>query len=412
MKFTYKKEEELAKMTPDQRDIYAEQKRDFETTATKELIAEEIKKAFPAETPEQIKAREDASAAAKSEFDELKETVNQIKENTAGGGGDTAGLAKQLKENKDKLKAIAKSKGSVEEIVVKADTVRASVATGNHTFQLTGIGQLGVKESGLYDLCTKITVSKGNDAGTIAYTDWDEDSIARSAAAVAENTAFAESTAKFKGYTLSIRKIGDTLPVSEEFFEDEEQAASELNAFIETNVTVARDAELITGDNTGQHLKGLMSSVPAYTAAASGILNANVFDLFVKMRSAITTPRGSKYKQVRAVMNQATADKLVLGKDLNGNYQFPDNHPIWKLVTIDNNMADDAMVVGDFKYAKIYEKTGIALSSGHGTTGQFEEDMMILKGRYRLAFLIRAADATGFLKTTTVTADIATIQGV
>ena len=154
----------------------------------------------------------------KAEFDELKENVAQIKENQTS-GADAGGndIAKQIKENKDKLKAIAKNRNSSEEVVIKADTLRASIATNNHQLMIPGIGQLGTVVGGLYDLCTKVTVGKGNHNGTIAYTDWDEDTIARAAAVVAEGVAFAESTAKFKGYTLPLRKIGDTLPVSEEF---------------------------------------------------------------------------------------------------------------------------------------------------------------------------------------------------
>lgn len=343
-------------------------------------------------------------------FDALKEIVDQLNEKSQ---GETSGktVAQQIKENKETIREIAKNRNSSKEVVIKADTVRASVATGNHTLQLAGIGQLGTVATGIYDICSKVTVAKGNHAGTIAYTDWDEDSIARSAAAVAENTQFAESTAKFKGYTLSLRKIGDTLPVSEEFFEDEEMAAGELNAFLETNVTRARDTELITGDNTGSHLKGLVSSVPTYTAAAAGIPSANIYDLFTKMKTAITKTRGSKYKDFKGVCNQDTVDRLVLAKDANDNYLFPPQHPIYSSIVVDNNMADNKMVVGDFKFAKIYEMGGVALSAGHGTTGQFEEDMMILKARLRLAFLIRAADQTGFLICTDIDAALATLSG-
>lgn len=407
--FKYKTEAELTAMTAEQRDTYSEQKRAWETTQTKAQIDAAID-AFKAANP--IPAAVELPIS-KEEVTEIKETLNQLKESNGDSVVKVVSIAKQLKENKEKIKQLATSKaGGSEEVVIKADTVWASIATNNHYLQVNNIGQLGTKLPGLYDICAKITVGKGNHQGTIAYTDWDEASIVRSAAAVAENTAFAESTAKFKGYTLALRKIGDTLPVSEEFFEDEELAASQLNDFLTINVATARDTELVTGDNTGQHLNGLMNSTSAYVAAAAGILNANIYDLIVKMRTAISTTRGSKYREFKAVMNQSTADKLVLAKDLNGNYQFDTNHPIWNMIAIDNNMANDAMVVGDFRFAKIYEMGGIALSSGHGTTGQFEEDMMILKARLRLAFLIRAADATGFLKSTTVTADIATIQGV
>lgn len=402
--FKYKTQAQLAAMTEAEKDQYAADKREFEATQTKEAIKtalEEFKAANPAPvvTPEVTKA----------EFEEVKETLNQIKEQTSTDGGAVNPLAKTIKENNDKIKAIAKNKSSNEEVVIKADTLRASIATNNHYLQVAGIGQLGTVVGGLYDLCTKVPVSKGNHNGTIAYTDWDEDTIARSAAVVAEGAAFPESTAKFKGYTLPLRKIGDTLPVSEEFFEDEEMAAGELRGFLETNVTRARDTELITGDNTGQHLKGLISSVPTYTAVAAGIANANIYDLFVKMRTTITTTRGSKYKEFKGVCNQGTIDRLVLAKDANDNYMFPPQHPVYSSLVVDNNMADNKIVVGDFKFAKIYEMGGVTLSAGT-PDAQFLEDMMTLKARVRLAFLIRTVDQTGFLLCSDIDAALATIS--
>lgn len=420
--FKYKTEAELSAMTSEQRDIYSEQKRAWEATQTKAQIdaaLAEFKTAnMPvAETEEEKTARLAAEKAKEDRLKELEENVQQFKENGGGNSPASDNVAKQLKENKERLSVLARTKTGVTagfvnkyDIVIKADTLRASIATNNHYLQIGGIGQLGRVEVGIYDICTKYPVSKGNHNGTIAYTDWDEDTTVKNAAAVAEGVAFNESTAKFKGYTLPLRKIGDTLPVSEEFFEDEEMAAGELRGFIQTNVACARDTELITGDNTGQHLKGLVTSVPTYTAIAAGIPNVNIYDLITKMKTTITKNRGSKYTQFYAVMNQDTADKLVLQKDANDNYQFPPNHPIWSTVRIDNNMANNKLVVGDFRYARIYEMGGIVLSSGTTDT-QFAEDLMTLKARLRLAFLIRTVDQTGFLLSSNVTADMQTIEG-
>jgi hypothetical protein len=53
---------------------------------------------------------------------------------------------------------------------------------------------------------------------------------------VAEGGTFPESTAKFIERTMPIRKIGDTLVVTEEFGEDSDAANSELNRFLDVNV--------------------------------------------------------------------------------------------------------------------------------------------------------------------------------
>jgi hypothetical protein len=68
----------------------------------------------------------------------------------------------------------------------------------------------------LYDVLPKISISKANDNGIIKYHDWDEATL-KSYSNGCEGAVFPESTAKFIERTIPIRKIGDTLVVTEEF---------------------------------------------------------------------------------------------------------------------------------------------------------------------------------------------------
>ncbi len=411
-------EPELEKKFNDLKTGLEKKAEELATKAAKDEVAKEIKsinekmdkiKSLPENITGDmlIKAIKDVETITK----DIEEVSLKLK--AGGPGGQGPQLEVQIKENKDKLKAVAK-KTSREEITIKAATTRASVATANVGGNIPGIGQLGRVKRSYYDVCTKIPVSNyNNDTGVIPYTDWDEDTTVKAAAAVAENTAFAESTAKFKGYTLPIQKIGDTLPVSEEFFEDEALAAGELRMFLTVNVDSAVDYELINGDNTGSHLKGLLASVPAWdTATAAGtVKDANIYDLVTKVITSITSTRGSKYSQFSAIMAKSTIDRLILKKDANDNYQFPPNHPIYDLIVEDNNMADNVMVVGDCRYSRIYEKVGVTLSQGTVDT-QFTEDMMTLKVRTRLCHLIRTVDQTGYKKVTDVDAAVLALTKV
>jgi hypothetical protein len=295
------------------------------------------------------------------------------------------------------------------EVVIKANTTRASIATSNSQMVIPGIGQLGVKVRGLYNIFRKIPVATGDHGGKVTYTDWDEDTIARAAAKVEEGVAFPESTAKFKSYSESLVKIGDTLPVSEEFGEDQVSAAAELEMFIDTNVQTKVDAEIANGTGTSGNLKGLVASVPAFTAVASGIAAANIYDLVKKVKTDITKSRGSKYNPDFAAMNSDTLDLLHLEKDANNNYIFPDKSNIGSMVIVeDNNIADNVLVVGDSRYGRIYEMNGTAISRGL-KGDQFVEDMETIKARKRLLFLIRNVDQTGFRKVTSISAALTTL---
>jgi len=273
--------------------------------------------------------------------------------------------------------------------------------------RIEDIGQLGVKNRSLYDVLPKVTISDGDNQGIVRYIDWNEDTTVRAAAMVAEGATFDESTAKFTEFSLPLRKIGDTLPVTEEFMEDEVRLSQELPLFIETNVNTKIDSELILGDNTGQRLKGILNSVPAYTPVAEGIPSANRFDLFTRVKTSITFNRGSKYQPDMVLANADELDKLRLTKDANDNYIFRDLERIGALTLIeDNNMPINQAVVGDSRFAKIYEKAGVVISTGYDD-GQFTADMMTLKARKRLLLLIRNVDATGFRKITDIDSALA-----
>jgi hypothetical protein len=342
----------------------------------------------------------------KSVFENLQEQVNQLKEMKVTSTVKT--IVDEIKENKETLRAIAK--GGNAEVVLKADTLRASIATNPHVALVDGIGQLQRKKRSLYELFRKIPVGAGNHNGTIAYVDWDEATTVKAAASVAEGVAFAESTAKFKGYTLALQKIGDSLPVSEEFFNDEVMAAAELEVFLDANVLDKIASQIVVGDNTGTNLKGLITSSPAYTAVASGIADANIYDLIAKVSEDITSVGGAKYQPDFVAMNIADINKLKLKKDSTYNYVFNFNDPRIGALNIveDNNVPANTLYLGDSRFARIYEMGGVVVSKGYNGT-DFAEDMLTLKARKRLAFLIREADKTGFRKVASISAALTTL---
>lgn len=399
MKFTYKSQAEIDKMTDSEADAYKEAQREFESKQNKEAIDEAVKN-VKAEMQEIIdKAKENIS-----------ELALQVKELETKGGTSAMEneLSKELKEKKEAIRAIAK--GAKEEIAVKANTLRASIATNPHQLLVDGIGQLQRVKRSLYDIFRKIPVAKGNHNGTISYVDWDEATTVKAAATIAEGGTFPESTAKFKGYTLQLQKIGDTLPVSEEFFEDEMLAASELDMFLETNVNDVIDSQIVIGDGTGSNLKGLIASVPAYVPVASGITDANIYDLIAKVSESITSVGGAKYQPDFVAMNIADINKLKLKKDTTNNYVFNFNDPRIGTLNIieDNHVVANTLYLGDSRFARIYEMGGVVLSEGY-TGSQFTSDMLTIKARKRLAFLIRTVDQTGFRKVTSISAALVTL---
>jgi len=401
--FKYKSQEVIDKMTPQEADAYKAEQREFEMNATKEAINLAVKEAKESLEVELKKANDNATELA------LKVTELETKGSFS---EDEGAFVKGLKENKSAIKEVAK--GGSAEVVIKADTNRASVVGNANNTILPGIGQIATRKLSLYDIFSKVPVTDNNNNGTIRYYDWDDATTIRAAASVAEGVAFAESTAKFKTATAIIEKIGDTLPVTEEFMEDDAMFAAELELFLNSNVELVIDEQLCNGTGAANTLVGLYASAPAFVPVASGIVDANIFDLVLKVSEDITVSGGSRFAPDTIIARKSVINQMKLKKDGNNNYMTPpfvsaDGKNIDGMLVIESNVAPvNTLVVCDRKFGRIYEKTGIVLSKGL-IANQFVEDAMTLKARKRLAFLIKNSDKGGFRKVTSISAALVTL---
>jgi HK97 family phage major capsid protein len=404
------KAEEMAKGINDKIDGLKSQ---IEGSVTKDELksANEALESFQKENKETLEGYQKTINELKDSLKEQGEVMTKLKETGITKVGKT--LTEEIKSNKEELKSIAKGLSS-KEVIVKADTLRAAIVGNQQAVELNDIGQLAHAKLTAYDIFRKIPVSESNNNGVIRYYDWNASTTVRAAAMVAEGAAFPESTAKWETVTITLKKIGDTLPVSEEFFEDEAMFAAELDMFLDTNVRIKRNDQIINGDGTGQNLKGIVASTNAFSASASGISDASIYDLFVKVSEDITKTGGSKYSPDFGLMNITDINAMKLKKDANENYIIPpfvsrDGKEVSGMMVLeDNDIVANTMVIGDSRYARIYEKAGIVLSRGR-IDAQFTEDMETLKARTRLLFLIRNVDKTGFLKVTSISAALVTL---
>lgn len=400
MEFKYKSQKEIQDFTDEQADNYAKELKAYES----ELRKKEINEAVDS-VKKELNSEIEALKKHNNELDvklQKKSSENKIKT-----------VADVIVEKKNDLKAVA-NRTSFSEIEIKADTNRAAISGNQQAVELTDIGQLATRKLSMYDAFPKIQVSSSNHNGTIRYYDWDEATSVRAAEMVAEGAAFPESTAKWQTYTVDLKKVGDTLPVTEEFFEDEQMFAGELNQFLMTNVNLKIDDQIANGDGTGQNLTGLFTSIDAYTPVASGITDASIYDLIPKVKESITSVGGSKYAPDVVFMNISDINKYKLKKDANNNYVIPpfvsrDGDVIDGTVVIESNIVTaNTLAIGDRRFARIYEKAGITLSQGT-VDAQFTSDMTTLKVRKRLLFLIRNADKGGWRKVTSISAALTTL---
>jgi hypothetical protein len=366
----------------------------------------------------EIEALKGKETIEKSEFENLQEQVNQLKE-AGKNEPKNESMLETIKANRAKIDGATREKGNgqVFEMTVKADTLRASVANNPYALDLNEIGQLATRRLTVYDLFPKLSVPM-NSNGVVRYVDWDEATKVRAAAAVAEGAVIPESTVKFATYTLNLQKVGVTVPVSEEFAYDDNLLMQEVRNFLVNDVLLKIDTDLIAGNGTAPNIKGLTASATAYTAVASGITDASIYDLIVDMKRSITVGGGSKYNPDFILMNIVDINKMLLKKDVNKQYVAPPfaqgGNGVSELIVSGvrviecNAVTANTAILGDSRYARIYEEAGFVVGMGYDGA-DWSSDMMTLKARKRLNLLVRTADATGFAKVASISAALTTL---
>ncbi len=412
--------EQFKDMSPDERATIYNDLNEINTKAyatlaedvntTKEQLAK-AQEDHAMQTAEEIKeiflAMKATSTAQKEQGVALAKLMTEGSPTNSGGD-----LAKEIAKNRDALKAIAN--GDNETVELKAITVRASVINNDQAVDLSGIGQLATGRLRAIDLFPTITITGSNDNGTVRYYDWDAATTVRAAAMMAEGGTFPQSTAKWEKFTIDLKKIGDSIPVTAEFFEDEAMFAAELTMFLRLNVDLVANTQVVNGSGAGNNLTGLVTSSPAFVPVASGITDASIYDLIVKVKENIETDQDAKYMADFALMNIADVNLMKLKKDGNNNYIMPPfvdragNVVDGITIVVENTVVANTMIMGDSRFGRIYEKNGVSITRGT-VDAQFVEDTETLKIRKRMLLLVRNVDQTGFRKVTSISAALVTL---
>lgn len=315
-------------------------------------------------------------------------------------------IAKAIEEHAPQLKSLAANKqGGVNDMVIKTNYTRASVTSSTQAQRLDGYGLIGYKKAVMYDVFPKVQVGPESN-GTIRYID--QSTATRNAAAIAEAGTYGESAVVWTEYTLTLQKIGDSIPITEEAVQDTKRLAGEVERFLALNVDLKVNTDLTVGSGVAPIISGVYTLSPTYTAASAGIATASTYDVLVKMKEAISLLYNGKYSPNFAMMNTTEINKMKLAKDTQNNYIMPPFANGWMevdgMTVIENNdMAVNTCVVGDSRFGTIYEVEGYTLDIAYSGT-QFVADLMTMKARKRLALLIRTADQTGFLRCTSISA--------
>ena len=249
--------------------------------------------------------------------------------------------------------------------------------------RLPGFIEMATRPIQMLDI---IPVSKCN-ADQVPYME--ETTRVHAAANAAEGGAYGESAFAFTERTSPVRKITDSVPVTDEQLEDAAMVESYINGRLTFGLRQRLDSQCLIGDAVGSNLRGLKNVVGIQTQA-KGV--DPVPDAFFKAMTKIRL--GGRAIPTHHVMHPTDWEKIRLLRTADGVYIWGNpseagSDRLWGLPVVQQD-ADAAGTgyTGSFQpsWLTLFERRGIDIQMGF-VGNQFLEGKRTVRGDMRVALV-------------------------
>lgn len=201
-----------------------------------------------------------------------------------------------------------------------------------------------------------------------------------------------------------LKKIAAWWNQADEMLDDLPFMVSEINNRGLYRLSKFEEAQILSGDGTGQNLLGLLNRSGIQTEAAADDTD-NADALF---RAMTKCEVGSGLPADGIVINPTDYQTLRLGRDGNGQYfgggyfagqygngDVPAQPPLWGLRTIVTSaIAQGTALVGAYKQAAtVYRKGGVRVESTNSHASNFTTNMTTVRIEERVALAVRVPSA-------------------
>jgi len=218
----------------------------------------------------------------------------------------------------------------------------------------------------------------------------EETTRTHSAAETAEGVAFPESAFALAERTSPVRKIADSIPVTDEQLEDVPQTQSYINGRLTFGLRQRADRQVLLGDGVGSNLTGLANVTGIQTQARG---TDPVPDTFFKAMTKVRVT--GRAMPTHHVIHPTDWEGVRLLRTSDGVYIWgspseagPDR--MWGLPVVQQDAGSAGTgYVGSFQPAwlSLFERRGIDVQVGYVGT-QFTEGKRTIRADMRLAFVV------------------------
>jgi len=324
-------------------------------------------------------------------------------------------LADQVMEGitEEICKGLKKAKKEAKEIVVKAaGTMTTGYAlTGSFANLIrayeteAGVSKAPDRKPFIMDL-----ISVGQTSSHTVF--WTERVLREGAAGqVAEGGTYPIQSYKYEKKSASSKKTATYAKITEEMIEDVDFVQGEVQGEIMENIPLILDAQLLSGDGTGENHLGILAQATAFAKPTGfdALAGPNEYDV---LRAAILQIQVEHFYPTAIVLHPANAANMELLKDAEGRYLpipfvTPDGRIRGVQVVENTGMTIGDFLLGDFKKAKLYVNRELTIRFWDQVDDDPIKDQMTVTGSLRGIFRIKTPDKKAFVKGTFSTAKTA-----
>jgi len=224
-------------------------------------------------------------------------------------------------------------------------------------------------------------------------------------ATTAELGTIGEKDFEFQEYKAHLKKVTITNKHSVEILKDAPQLVAAIKGWLQEDVNIVVDQQLINGNGIGDNLSGVFTVASVLDATAVGtkrVSDANLYDVIRVAITKIAVSGKGKFTATHVLLNSDDADALDLTKDENGQYILPpfrsaDGTSIKGARIIENvGIPAGKFLVGDFRKLHVGTQGGVEVEMTNSDGTDFSKDILTVKLRRRLAAYVRTNDNGAF----------------
>lgn len=217
----------------------------------------------------------------------------------------------------------------------------------------------------------------------------------------------AESALTFTTATAPVRTLAHWIPAAKQALDDFAELAGYINRKLIYGLKYKEEQELLSGDGTGQHIKGLITAATSFSTALLVPASAgwNKADVIRRAIQQVETANETPVDFI--VMNPVNWADIELTKTtayeyVAGNAFLPLTKRLWGVPVVTTNaITSGTFLVGSSANAQIWDRQGVTVEISTEHYDYFVKNMIAVRCEERLALSIYrgASFVTGSLTT-------------